>query len=77
MATRRTYWFGRKQIGWGVSPSSWQGWATITIYCVLMITLARLIDPAFHQVLAVSTKVVLTLALLLVIFLKFDRSKQE
>ena len=77
MATRRTYWFGRKRIGWGISPSSWQGWATIVVYCALMIALARLIDPASHHVLAISTKVVLTLAVLIVMLLKFDRSKQD
>jgi len=25
------YWFGRKRVGWGIRPASWEGWAVILI----------------------------------------------
>ncbi len=26
-----TDWFGRKRIGWGIRPASWEGWTTVLI----------------------------------------------
>lgn len=42
-----------------------------------MVSLTRMINPANHHELAIAIKVVLTLAFLSILFLKFDRSKQE
>jgi hypothetical protein len=39
MATRNRYWFGRKRIGWGWGPRSWEGWLTVILYTLLMMTL--------------------------------------
>lgn len=39
MATRNRYWFGRKRIGWGWGPRSWEGWLTVILYALLMMTL--------------------------------------
>lgn len=39
MTVDRHAWFGRKRIGWGFGPRSWQGWLTVFIYALLMMTL--------------------------------------
>jgi len=39
MATGNRYWFGRKKIGWGWGPRSWEGWLTVILYILLMMTL--------------------------------------
>ena len=33
-------WFGRKRIGWGLRPASWQGWALTALYVFLVVALA-------------------------------------
>jgi hypothetical protein len=33
-------WFGPKRIGWGIRPTSWQGWAVIGGVVVLCIVIA-------------------------------------
>lgn len=39
----KTYWFKRRRYGWGWVPVTWQGWALIAGYLVVVIALA----PAF------------------------------
>lgn len=34
-------WFGRKKIGIGWSPASWQGWLTLAVYVVVVIAIGR------------------------------------
>ena len=34
----KKYWFAKKTYGWGWTPVTWQGWATVVIY-VLLVTL--------------------------------------
>jgi len=42
-------WFGPKQSGWGVSPSSWQGWtATVLVLGVTGVAI-RVFAPALHE----------------------------
>lgn len=31
------YWFKRKLYGWGSTPATWQGWAVIGIFVVLIV----------------------------------------
>ena len=38
-------WFGRKRIGWGFGPRSWQGWLTVFVYSLSMITLPAYFGP--------------------------------
>ena len=35
------HWFGPKTIGWGASPSSWEGWLLVAVYVGIMILIAR------------------------------------
>lgn len=30
-------WFKRKKYGWGWTPVTWQGWATLILYIILMV----------------------------------------
>lgn len=45
MATDNRYWFGRKRIGWGWAPRSWEGWLTVIVYALLMITMPYYLAP--------------------------------
>ncbi len=38
------YWFKRKLYGWGWTPATWQGWATIGVYIVLILLFALTVD---------------------------------
>ena len=58
-------WFGSKRIGWGVRPTSWQGWAVTGIYVVVALVLARTL-AARHVALFVFTLVLLTAAFVVV-----------
>ncbi len=37
-------WFKRKIYGWGWTPSTWEGWAVLIIYLILMLLLGSTID---------------------------------
>jgi hypothetical protein len=43
------YWFRRKLYGWGWTPATWQGWATIALFLLLLIANAYRIDSASHS----------------------------
>lgn len=32
-------WFARKRYGWGLRPSSWQGWLLTLVYVAVVVTL--------------------------------------
>ena len=34
------YWFKRKLYGWGWTPAKWQGWCVLSIYILLILSLA-------------------------------------
>ncbi len=36
MATKKQLWFKRKSYGWGWTPVTWQGWALVGMYIVLL-----------------------------------------
>lgn len=35
-------WFGPRQVGWGASPVSWEGWAVTGVFAVSMVLIAGL-----------------------------------
>jgi len=39
------YWFKRKLYGWGWTPATWQGWAVVGIYLLVVIALILTLDP--------------------------------
>jgi hypothetical protein len=40
---KSSYWFKRKRYGWGFVPATWQGWAVVVGYMIVVIALV----PAF------------------------------
>jgi uncharacterized membrane protein YidH (DUF202 family) len=42
-------WFGLKQSGWVVSPSSWEGWTATAVILVVMGVSIRMFGPALHD----------------------------
>lgn len=40
---KSSYWFKRKRYGWGFTPATWQGWAVVAGYVIVVIALV----PAF------------------------------
>lgn len=73
MKSDRTYWFAPKRLGIGYSPSSWQGWALIGAYGVLMIAVPRLLRDDGNA--RVVTMITLTIAFLVVAFSKTKTSR--
>jgi len=53
-------WFGRKRIGWGLRPLSWQGWALTGLYILLALTLS--VGLAHHRLLLAVVVAALTAA---------------
>lgn len=76
MTKERSYWFGRKRFGWGISPTSWQGWASVAAYSALMITTAKVGFLVAHPVWDVALRLGLTGAFFAVTFATFDRSER-
>jgi len=76
MTKERSYWFGRKRFGWGISPTSWQGWASVAVYGALMIATAKFGFLTVHPVWEVVLRLVLTVVFLGVMFATFDRSER-
>jgi len=59
-------WFGRKKIGVGWGPTSWQGWLTLAGYVVLVIFIGRLFPVHSAPGLYYAAVGVATLTLLVV-----------
>ena len=61
-------WFRPKRYGWGLTPSSWQGWlltaAYVAVVLVLALTLAEKQIAIFLTVIAILTAVFLVVAYL-------------
>ncbi len=58
-------WFGRKRVGWGLRPVSWQGWVLTMLYLLIAYAAARAL-AAHHVVLFVIGLAVITAAYVLV-----------
>lgn len=71
MRTRVTgkAWFGpKRQMGWGWTPASWEGWVCTAVFAALIIAAAS----AWHGVSAGIAVVVLVLAFVALILLTGD-----
>jgi hypothetical protein len=73
MTTETHYWFGRKRFGIGFGPRSWQGWLTVLVYAVLMMTLPSFIGPSLGNNGAGIVCIGLTVAFFGVFFWKLER----
>jgi hypothetical protein len=61
-------WFGPKRYGWGLTPTSWQGWLLTAVFVavviVLAVTLAATQIWLYLALLAIATAVFITVAYL-------------
>jgi hypothetical protein len=64
-------WFGRKRIGWGMRPISWQGWLLTVVYMIAIYAAVRLL-AAHHGALFVGALVVITALYIAVAWAKRD-----
>ncbi|QNK02151.1 hypothetical protein [Dyella telluris] len=76
MKTDKTYWFGPKRVGIGFGPRSWQGWAAIGLYALLMMVLPDVMGAQLDHRVRVASMVGLTVAFLIVFVWKLDTSKR-
>jgi len=74
MKAVRSYWFGRKRLGIGYGPRTWQGWVTVLVYGVLMASVPK-VTATGHPAFYVGGMVGITLAFLAVFLWKLDTSK--
>ncbi len=49
------YWFKRRRYGWGWYPVTWQGWASVIVYVVIVLGTHRLVPSLGLPVLVVAT----------------------
>ena len=65
------YWFPAKKYGWGWGlPVTWQGWASLIIYLVLVVCAARVFPPSVYPSAYVISILVLSGILIYVCWLK-------
>jgi len=47
---KKKLWFRAKIYGWGWYPYSWQGWAVLLLYLIVILSYGYLIDMRDHSV---------------------------
>ncbi len=76
MVPESRYWFRAKRYGWGWGlPLTWQGWAVLGLFGVLMVLGNVLLPPTTHPVPFVIYIVALSAALIGVCYLKGEPPK--
>jgi hypothetical protein len=72
----KTFWFPAKRYGWGWGPPvRWQGWAVLAVYAVLLAVSAWIYLPSDDVAAFLACAVALTIALVVVIWLKGERPR--
>lgn len=70
------YWFPAKRYGWGWGPPNcWQGWLALFIYVALSVTGIPLLDATHHTVPYLIYISALTIAMVVVCWLKGEQPK--
>jgi hypothetical protein len=71
MPQSEKYWFPAKRYGWGWGfPVTWQGWAALAVYVALLCLVIVRFEPHGHPVAFAVLVALLTLALVVVCWLK-------
>lgn len=63
-------WFGPKAIGWGVSPTSWEGWLLLAVYLGLIVLIVRY--PAVSPGIRVAVGLLVTAGVLGFAYLQYQ-----
>lgn len=74
-------WFKNKRYGWGWTPATWEGWAAIAVYAILLVPIVRNLiilsktHPQFDAVvlIAFGRVFLLTFALLILAYWKGEK----
>jgi hypothetical protein len=70
------YWFRPKRFGYGATPSTWEGWAVVAVYVVVLVGCVLAINSHKESltsfVTAIATMVVATVVLFVVGVQKTD-----
>jgi len=74
LAIEKRYWFGRKRIGLGWGPRRWEGWLTVIVYALLMVTLPSYLAAWWGDTGVRVLWLGLTVAFLVIFFWKLERS---
>lgn len=61
-------WFGRKRVGWGLRPTSWQGWLLTVVFIAALMTLGATLAASQPWIFATAV-VIATGLFVLVAFL--------
>jgi uncharacterized membrane protein (DUF2068 family) len=65
------YWFKKKIFGWGWTPATWQGWAVILLFALIILWMAlgfsSIENPGASEILAFTIELVLVISLLIYI----------
>jgi hypothetical protein len=76
MSHASAYWFRAKRYGWGWGlPLTWQGWATLAAYTLLLGAGMVVLPAARHPVAYVAYVVTLTAGLIAICYLKGEPPK--
>ena len=70
-------WFGRKRMGWGFGPRSWQGWLTVFVYALSMITLPAYFGPQLSDHGVQLIWIGLTILFVVLFVWKLERPKRD
>ncbi len=46
---KKRLWFRAKTYGWGWTPSSWQGWLIVALWCAVYAGIIAVCDMWFHE----------------------------
>lgn len=76
MNLEKKYWFASKRYGWGWGlPSAWQGWVTLAIYLIAVLTLPFFLSPTTHLTPYLLAVTGISAALILICWLKGEPTK--
>jgi hypothetical protein len=64
--TGKRPWFGRKRLGYGIGPQTWQGWLLLAVLTALLITAASTAPMSAFFYLALAALIVVPLAVIAV-----------
>ncbi len=67
--TEKNYWFKRRRYGYGWTPVTWQGWVTIVVFILTILSTAFIFDsmPYSNELLWIFLNTFITLVVLLVV----------
>jgi hypothetical protein len=71
------YWFKRKVFGWGWVPVTWEGFATIFVYVLLLVFVSIRLDKVADSPSNVTYQVVIPFVILTAILIKITYWKGE